>query len=480
MRAEPASTPAPQRRGFKRLLGALALLLAAQAAWALNPVHERLMSLLDRGTSGDDDAALAWLSAYWKPDYAPMTIDALRFVPDEETHQALVALLHDKAGAPARLKDWGGLVRWQWTQPAPGAAYADFKSLLHRQIDKHFREYFSAARSTRIRLDEVVWGGVRQDGIPPLRGPKMLPAREATYLSDSDVVFAIDINGDARAYPKRVLAWHEMFVDKVGGVDVAGVYCTLCGAMVLYQTRVGATQYELGTSGFLYRSNKLMYDKATQSLWSTLEGEPVIGPLVGKGIKLPVRSVVTSTWSEWRRRHPQTTVLSLDTGHDRDYGEGVAYREYFETDLLMFPVPDIDSRLANKQEVLLPRFGKVGEKPLAISSAFLKKHPVYAGRYGGQDYVVLTDGSGAHRIYALPPGLTITRYDGADRVTDSKAQVWKLDEAKLTREGAAPMLRLPSHNAFWFGWRAAFPDTQLLGYAPVANSLSPPISRRSR
>jgi len=101
--------------------------------------------------------------------------------------------------------------------------------------------------------------------------------------------------------------------------------------------------YTLGTSGFLYRSNKLMYDKQTQSLWNTLWGEPVIGPLSEKDIKLERMSVVTTTWGEWRRRHPKTKVLSLETGHERDYAEGVAYRDYFATDQLMFPVPEINS-----------------------------------------------------------------------------------------------------------------------------------------
>ena len=115
--------------------------------------------------------------------------------------------------------------------------------------------------------------------------------------------------------------------------------------MVLYETRHKGVSHALGTSGFLYRSNKLMYDRETSSLWSTLHGTPVIGPLVGKGISLKRRSVVTTTWSEWKKRHPQTTVLSLDTGHRRDYGEGVAYQDYFSTDEVMFSVPQLDLSL---------------------------------------------------------------------------------------------------------------------------------------
>ena len=110
-----------------------------------------------------------------------------------------------------------------------------------------------------------------------------------------------------------------------------------------------------GTSGLLYRSNKLMFDEETNSLWSTLDGRPVVGPLVGSDAVLTSRAAVTTTWGEWRRRHPQTDVLSLDTGHDRDYSEGAAYRHYFGTDRLMFSVPTTDTRLSNKAEVLVMR-----------------------------------------------------------------------------------------------------------------------------
>jgi len=148
------------------------------------------------------------------------------------------------------------------------------------------------------------------------------------------------VNGEARAYPKRILAWHELARDRVGGVELAIVYCTLCGTVIPYEAMAGGKLRVLGTSGFLYRSNKLMFDEETKSLWSTLEGRPVIGPLAGSGVELRYRPVVTTTWGEWRAAHPGTTVLSLDTGHQRDYSEGAAYREYFGTDELMFQVPE--------------------------------------------------------------------------------------------------------------------------------------------
>ena len=235
--------------------------------------------------------------------------------------------------------------------------YAEFKKILYQQIDPRFAAYFEGAeKGARIRLDEIRWGGVRRDGIPPLDRPPMIDAGAASYLDDADVVFGVEVGGDARAYPKRILAWHEMFKDVVGSVPVTGAYCTLCGSMILYESIHDGIHHELGTSGFLYRSNKLMYDHATESLWSTITGEPVVGRLAGKGIRLAPRAVVTTTWKAWRTLHPKTQVLSLGTGYFRDYSEGAAYREYFATDDLMFTVPRIDSRLANKDEVLALRF----------------------------------------------------------------------------------------------------------------------------
>ena len=302
---------------------------------------------------------------------------------------------------------------------------------------------------------------MRQDGIPPLRQPKMLRASEADYLEDDNIVFGIEVNGDVRAYPKRILAWHEMFVDTVGGVEVAGVYCTLCGTVILYETEAAGLSHTVGTSGFLYRSNKLMYDKATQSLWNTIKGEPVLGPLVDKGIALQHQSVVTTTWGEWKRRHPGTQVLSLDTGHRRDYGEGVAYHEYFATDRLMFNTPYNDQRLKNKDEVLALRFKSNPHEQLAISAKYLKDKPVYMDRIGDQNILVLTDKSGGNRVYD-PGGVRFKSFDGNVTAIDETGKSWRLTESKLVSADNEALKRLPYSRAFWFGWHATYPKSRLV------------------
>ena len=461
------------------------------------------------GEAGDKAHAVQLIETQWEPSFLPMAIEVIRLTRSAEVSGALVRLMERETGAGhghdmqawqrqmwnapearhPRYADSSGaacgrtasrarkaaaaMTRLIWRcQPCqerasqwsrPRSSFALWTSMVHRSvlIDPRFSAYFDTVGEPLIRLDEIVWGGVRQDGIPPLRDPAMLAAEDAGYLEDDHIVFGLSVNGDARAYPKRILGWHEMFVDTVGGVPVAGVYCTLCGTVILYYTEHEGVNHSLGTSGFLYRSNKLMYDRATQSLWSTMRGAPVVGPLAGKGIALKSGPVVTTTWGEWRRRHPGTRVLSLDTGHRRDYAEGAAYRDYYATDELMFQVPVLDTRLKNKDEVFTLLLPGHPEAPLAISAAFLAATPVHHDSIEGTALVVLTDPSGANRAYASED-VTFARYDGDRRVEDGSGMIWTMDEHALTAEDGRVLHRIPAQRAFWFGWYAAFPSTRLV------------------
>ncbi len=409
----------------------------------------------------DRDKALKYISENWEPSFPIMMVEAIYLSSDPAFSGKLINLLEQKTGQSYgyQLDEW---YEWIWNQKDMAhKQYPEFKSLLYGLIDPKFAGYFSSNKTSNIRLDEVRWGGVRQDGIPPLRNPKMIAAKDAKYLEDDNIVFGIEVNGDARAYPKRIMAWHEMFVDTVGGEKVAGVYCTLCGSMILYNTVHDGVNHEVGTSGFLYRSNKLMYDKETQSLWNTLWGRPVIGELVDKNIELERMSIVTTTWGEWKGRHPETKVLSLETGHKRDYSEGAAYREYFATDELMFNVPKLDKRLKNKDEVLGLVFSQNPDKPLAISVDYLSKNPLYHKNLGDLDFVVLTDKSGAARVYETK-GTKFKDWDKDRTVTDVNGGKWTLSESKLTSSDGKELYRLPAHRAFWFGWYSAYTNTDLI------------------
>ncbi len=203
-----------------------------------------------------------------------------------------------------------------------------------------------------------------------------------------------------------------------------------------------------------------MYDKATQSLWNTTWGEPVIGPLVGQDIRLERSYLVTTTWGEWKRRHPDSKVLSLDTGYSRNYDEGVAYRQYCATDELMFSISTSDDRLNNKDEILALTFPQFSKDTMAISASFLQNKPIYVNRLGSVEFVVLTDTSGANRVYEAK-NHSFTSYDQDVTLIDSKGMKWNLSEDEL-RSGDLVLARLPAHRAFWFGWHSAFPDTTLV------------------
>lgn len=357
--------------------------------------------------------------------------------------------------------------QWMWTLPyEPHPDYAVFKGLIYGQIDPRMRDFFPAGVRSSIRLDEIDWGGVVVNGIPPLRQPRVVPAAAAGYLKDSNVVFGLELNGEARAYPKRILAWHEMAIDHLGGVDLTIVYCTLCGTVIPFESRAGERTFHLGTSGLLYQSNKLMFDEDTNSLWSTFEGVPVVGRLVGSGVKLRARAVVTTTWKEWRTDHPETTVLSLDTGYQRDYAEGAAYRDYFGTDRLMFQVSKTDDRLRNKAEVLVMQSGGTADPgsraPVAIDTAFLRRHPVYGFAAGGDRFVVVTSDRGANRVYRV--SVSFPEQRAGSTIVDTNGRAWRVTESDLVLESQPEMRfsRVSAQRAFWFGWYAQFPDTILI------------------
>ena len=216
---------------------------------------------------------------------APL-IDLMRFTNVREEYVAILQTLRTLTGE--RVDEWENpweaLTVWYGAHAAlqPPHGYTAWKGELHAQrIDPRFRQFLYDGAPIAVHVEEVVWGGIKVDGIPALVNPRMRLATEADYLSDHEPVFGVSINGDQRAYPLRILDWHEMANDVVGGRPVALAYCTLCGSGILYDATAAGQTYVFGSSGFLFRSNKLMYDRTTNTLWNRLTGEPVIGKLVG-------------------------------------------------------------------------------------------------------------------------------------------------------------------------------------------------------
>jgi len=510
---------------------------ARQALEALLPGAQpdaRATALLDIAQAGD------------KRFIAPL-VDTMRFVRGYDELRAAAATLQRLASPQAPALDWAEMVVWvgrnpQWGTP-PG--YLGWKGRLHAPIDPRLAEFLREGAKATMRVEEVQWGGVRVDGIPALVNPRVTPAAAAGWLKNGDAVFGVYLGGEARAYPLRILDWHEMANDVVGGMPVALAYCTLCGSGVLFDARAGKRRFEFGSSGFLFRSNKLMYDRQTKTLWNHLTGEPVIGELAGSGTRLTRLPVVITSWGEWRRQHPRTTVLSLDTGHQRPYDAGAAYGHYFASTGTMFPVWQKSGALHGKARVftlvlegrakayalealndtggvlndelagralvvhyrdgvgrvpLTPRWGTKYANDLTIEAAraaiqaqrgllreltaeMLLAMPT-ATRLTLLEEFTLDDRSGpltpeisidaALRNEVASRGLIgetrayergALRFSGQtrDALLDEQGRPWKVTEKALVGPAGERLPRLAGELAYWFGWFAFFPQTEVYG-----------------
>jgi hypothetical protein len=444
----------------------VALLIAAFAARAQSVAIAGLDDAAHRALSAEATerrAGIEWLLRNGDHGSIAVLIELLRWLPGDETTiiHRLESLTNAHAGS--RWFDW---MLWQQAHPEISAypGYAGFFADLLAGIDPKFRRFLRPGVPHAIRLEEIAWGGVAVDGIPALDNPKMIAADAATYLNPGDPVFGVEINGDARAYPLRIANWHEMVNDVVVGVPVSLAYCTLCGAGILFDGRVKGRDrpFTFGSSGLLYRSNKLMYDRQTDTLWNQFTGRPAVGPLVGSGIELTPLPVTLTTWTGWRMRHPRTRVLSLDTGFVRDYRPGAAYEDYFASRELMFPALVRDKRLTQKDLIFGIRVpGGVKAWPL---SAFADG-AVLNDRVGFVDVVLVGDPKGLGARAYRSDGHHFSRAAVADELA-SGGRRWRVTEAALIGPDGESLPRLPGHVAYWFAWAGYFENAQLGGGPP--------------
>jgi len=264
-------------------------------------------------------------------------------------------------------------------------------------------------------------GGPPKDGIPALDRPRFVTAGEAAaFLKDKDQVIGVYRNGEAKAYPLKVLVWHELVNDEIGGRPSTVSYCPLNGAGVVYNPVVSGQPLTFGVTGKLYNSTVVLYDRQTQSLWSQVTKQAIAGP--STGMKLQMIPSLTTTWRRWKTLHSETRVLSPDTGFRRDYNQN-PYAAYYASDELMFPVPrNVKSKLRNKERV-------IGLEMNGASKAYpfsrLKKRPTaFEDEIAGERVQVHFD----------PKTETAS-------ITDSRGNL------------------LPAFTIFWFAWQAFHPDT---------------------
>ncbi len=198
---------------------------------------------------------------------------------------------------------------------------------------------------------EIRSGGPGKDGIPAISSPKFLSTSDANYLQPSDKVIGVEIDNDARAYPIRILNYHEIVNDRISEQPIAVTYCPLCDSSVVFDRRTPVGEREFGVSGLLFNSNVLLYDRTrgAESLWSQLMTTGISGAAANKSLTMIPFEV--TTWQDWSNRNPNTKVLSSETGYRRDYRNS-PYGAYFQNQQLMFPVNNRDNRLPPKTPVL--------------------------------------------------------------------------------------------------------------------------------
>ena len=524
------------------------------------------------------------------PLYIAPLIDVLYFSRGvSELETAIYAALNELTGIPPT-GGWVGYLEWASENDiALPPGYDQFKgSLLSGLIDTRFEAFFDNVQDTaNVNMLEAVWGGVRVDGIPSLVNARQISPDEAfaegerfqqycqdgdcTYPQADEFVFGVSVDGDARAYPLRIMNWHEMFNDVIGhtpmldapdgeqicdfraptvfnalardgdswllingesagceregwlavdavewidaswddvreqlpdmqndeealtaadairgrviGRPVMLAYCTLCGAGILYDTTIpdltytdsdgnlveaGETVLEFSSTGMLMRSNKLMYDRNTNTVWNAFTGIPAFGDLASSDIELPLLPAVVTTWGDWLEDHPDTSVLSLDTGVQRDYTNGGAYSAYFNSTDLMFPsFQQNTENVQNKQMIFGLNFD---DMPRAYPLEELANAPVVNDSLADVNVVIITEAS-PERDFFEPGGAAVRAYNRGDltlsatdndgEFVDEDGTIWQLTEDALIADDGRTMERIAGHLAFWFGWYGFYPETDL-------------------
>jgi hypothetical protein len=323
---------------------------------------------------------------------------------------------------------------------------------------------------------DILAGGPPPDGIPAIDHPKFERADEVSWIRGNEPVIALTVGTDSRAYPVQVLIWHEIVNDTVSGVPLAVSYCPLCNTAIAYGRHVGTRVLSFGTSGKLFNSDLVMYDRQTESLWVQFLGEAVAGVLTGtKLVGYPLQTV---SWSEWHLAHPRGWVLSRDTGFDRPYGTD-PYPGYDNPNSTPFLFHGrVDRRYAPMTRVVGIR---VGSDALAIPLELLRTHPVLNCDVGGEAVVVFwspgtsspLDASdiaagvdiGATGVFSSVVGTRVLRFGAtlhgfADSETGS---AWDIEGRAVSGSLTGESLKQVAHvDTFWFVWAVFQPNTRLL------------------
>lgn len=288
--------------------------------------------------------------------------------------------------------------------------------------DGHEIRQTAAGEKFIINPNRLASGGPPKDGIPSIDDPKYVSVEEAdVWVQDNELVLALIYKDVKRVYPLQIMVWHEIVNDNIAGDPVLVTYCPLCGSGIAFERTIDGEEVEFGVSGKLFNSNLVMYDRKTETYWTQINGLAIVGELTGTSL-IPI-SMDTVVWRDWKAAHPDSEVLSQDTGFDRLYGRD-PYGNYYENSFLFFPVENEDESGVHPKTVI---FG------IEVDGAFKA--------YRESDLIEL--GVIEDTVNGIPI-----------RVERDRAGIVKITNVDTGEE-------LVKERDFWFAWYAFHPETGL-------------------
>jgi hypothetical protein len=355
-------------------------------------------------------------------------------------------------------------------------------------IDYDAAPVASALRSDRnndafppplIDPGDIASGGVSPDGIPAIDNPQFMPIDEVDFIQPDEGVIVVEVDGEAKAYPIQILIWHEIVNDQIGGVPVSVTYCPLCNSALAFERVVGGRLLDFGTSGELFQSALVMYDRQTESLWTHFNGEGVVGHYAG--VRLPVVPARTLSFEQVTTDFPDAVVLTRDTGASRPYGTNpyIGYDEESSDPIGPFFNGEVDPRLPPKTRVV-GLF--VDQEALAVAIGAPEETSVVAVTVGGRELVVFQQpglasaldrasvatgrdvGQTAAFLARTDDGQDLTFAVAGDRIVDNETgSEWNMAGTAVAGELEGAVLEaVPQLNTFWFAWATYHPDTAII------------------
>ena len=306
-------------------------------------------------------------------------------------------------------------------------------SAIHAPVySKPVRKGFDLANAS-IPLKDIKDGGPRRDGIPAIDKPEFFSIEEAGYLVDNDQVMSVSRQGVTRAYPIRILNYHEIVNDTIDDLHFAVTYCPLCGTGMVFNREIEGEVTTFGVSGLLYQSDVLLYDRATESLWSQLHMKSVAGPRLDKSLEWIASEFMT--WKHWKELYPNGSVLSTKTGHRRNYRR-TPYEGYETSDSVYFPVPHYRKELGIKHRIMGIH---LDGQATAYDLEFFESGRIYKDKLGEREVFV-----------------------SYDKETE-RAEVLDVETGE----------KIPHLYAYWFAWQAFYPETRLISMTKKSTPASP-------